>query len=308
MKSAFQGEMSIEPASGAILRITRQAVDLPTEFPVRQMRTAVEYMPVALGGISILLPARSLSFMDVLPPLRHTHSSSAIDQMAPAPDGREHYLNLLEFRNYHKFEAESNLAFEAEPDTPAAPIAGAPVAPTATTPTPLPVAEATTVTLPVAPPISAPPIVQARNGYLAPDRKLTEAEQTAREIEDAIFSRDAVREIPIAVRAEPAGKPVTLSAGLSATIHIGLGAIRFEQNDGHSRTSLIATVGLFDANGNYADGKQEKLDLDYADGNVPAGIDVRSDFSVPPGAYLVRVVIRDGDGHISSANQPVTLR
>jgi hypothetical protein len=146
--------------------------------------------------------------------------------------------------------------------------------------------------------------LQARNGYLAPDKTPTEAEQAAREIEDAIFSRDEMREIPLAVRVD---RPEA-SAKLSTTMHIGLSAIRFDQKDGHSRASLIATVGLFDANGIYVDGKQEAFDLDYPDGKVPAGLDVRSEFTAPPGTYLVRAVVRDADGHISATNQTAEVR
>jgi VWFA-related protein len=146
--------------------------------------------------------------------------------------------------------------------------------------------------------------VQARNGYLAPDRKLTEAEQAAREIEDAIFSRDEMREIPLSVRVDQS----TASAKLSTTTHIGLGAIRFDSKDGHSRASLTATVGLFDANGIYIDGKQQTFELDYPDGKVPAGLDARSEFNAAPGTYLVRVVVRDADGHISATNQTAEVR
>jgi hypothetical protein len=150
--------------------------------------------------------------------------------------------------------------------------------------------------------------VQARDGYLAPDKMPTEAEQAAREIEDAIFSRDEIREIPLSVRVEPSAQP----AALSANMNIGLSTIRFAKEDGHSRASLIATVGLFDANGNYTDGKQDKLDLDYPDAKLPAalatGLDVRSDFNVAPGSYLVRIVVRDADGHVASTNQTVELR
>jgi VWFA-related protein len=146
--------------------------------------------------------------------------------------------------------------------------------------------------------------VQARDGYLAPDKEPTEAEQAAREIEDAIFSRDEMREIPLSVRVDRSAKP----AALSTTMHIGLGAIRFDRKDGHSRASLVATVGLFDANGIYIEGKQEKLDLDYADGKVPAGLEVRSEFTAAPGICFVRVVVRDQDGHMSSINRTAEVR
>ena len=72
--------------------------------------------------------------------------------------------------------------------------------------------------------------------------------------------------------------------------------------------NLIATVGLFDATGIFLDGRQEKLDLDYAAGKVPDAFDVKSEFNVHPGAYLVRVVLRDRDGHLSSTSQTVKVR
>ena len=153
--------------------------------------------------------------------------------------------------------------------------------------------------------------VQARNGYPAPDKTPTEAEQAAQEIEDAIFSRDEIREIPLTVRvdrlAEPARRSLTRPDALSVDAHIGLGTIRFETQGGRSRASLIATVGLFDANGIYLDGKQDKFDLEYAVGKVPAGLDVKSEFNIAPGTCLVRLVVRAEDGQISSANETVEV-
>ena len=149
MKSAFRGEMSIDPAFGAIVRITQQAVDLPEGFPVRHAWNVVEYRPVTLAGASYLLPARSLSFMDVLPPLLRPEFAYAPSETTP---DHQHYLNRIEFRNYHKFAAESNLAFDAAPEAPPAPIAGAPA-------TSLPTAPAPSTAAPSATPLEAPPIV-----------------------------------------------------------------------------------------------------------------------------------------------------
>jgi hypothetical protein len=66
-------------------------------------------------------------------------------------------------------------------------------------------------------------------------------------------------------------------------------------------------VGLFDANGIYLDGKQDKFDLEYAVGKVPAGLDVKSEFNIAPGTCLVRLVVRAEDGQISSANETVEV-
>jgi hypothetical protein len=144
--SGFRGEMSIDPVSGTIVRITQQAVDLAEGFPVRHAWRVVEYRPVTLAGGSYPLPARSLSFMDVLPPLlrpqfMHTRSETTPDH--------QHYLNQIEFRDCRKFAAKSNLVFDAAP--------GTPPAPAATAPAPAPSNPGPSSTPPEAPPNVAPP-------------------------------------------------------------------------------------------------------------------------------------------------------
>jgi hypothetical protein len=113
-QAAYQGEMSIDPDSGAILRVTQQAVHLPKEFPIKQAWTIVEYQPVTLAGRSFLLPARSLSFTDALPPASEISAPHYAGQRSLTTYDHEHYLNRLEFRNYRKFAAESSLVFGTE--------------------------------------------------------------------------------------------------------------------------------------------------------------------------------------------------
>ena len=128
-QAAFRGEMSVDPATGAILRVTQQAVDLPTEFPVRHAWTVVEYLPVELGGGSFLLPARSLSFMEALRLLPKPWGLGHVGGVPPAGRSYAHYLNRLKFRDYRRFTAESNLVFDAAPETPPAPATSRPAAP-----------------------------------------------------------------------------------------------------------------------------------------------------------------------------------
>jgi hypothetical protein len=140
-KTAYQGELSIDPVSGAVLRVTQQAVGLPRRFPVKQMQLAVEYLPVTLGGISFLCPARSLIWMEVLSPFTGAY---------------EHYLNRVEFANYQKFATESKLVFDAPAEAPASPLANAPPVP-APAPRTEPPAAVASATLPEALPIPDPP-------------------------------------------------------------------------------------------------------------------------------------------------------
>jgi VWFA-related protein len=150
--------------------------------------------------------------------------------------------------------------------------------------------------------------VQARAGYLAPAKPPDPAEQADEEIETAVFSREEIREIPLAVQLQSPEK----TAKISASMHVGLGTIRFERQNGHNRGRITATVSVFDNDGRYFAGKQERIELDYSDdklaASIASGTDVRADFDTPAGRYLVRVVIRDEDGHLSSTSSAVEVR
>ncbi|MGA2181924.1 MAG: VWA domain-containing protein [Bryobacteraceae bacterium] len=102
--AAYRGELFIEAASGAILRITRQADGFPHGFPTRRVDTVVDYGPVQIGPRQYLCPIRSVTLSDMNfrnPVLGH---------------GTVHYLNDIHFIRYHKFGAESRLLASETPD------------------------------------------------------------------------------------------------------------------------------------------------------------------------------------------------
>jgi hypothetical protein len=102
------------------------------EFPVKHAWNVVEYRSVTLAGGVCLVPARSLRFMDVLPPLLRPQFMDAKSETTP---DHQHYLNRLEFRNYRKFAAESKLVVDAAPEqNPSVPAASAPATPPASAP------------------------------------------------------------------------------------------------------------------------------------------------------------------------------
>jgi VWFA-related protein len=59
-KSAFHGELAIDPETGAILRIEVVA-DLDARSPLERSGVVVEYGPVAIGGREYICPTRSIS-------------------------------------------------------------------------------------------------------------------------------------------------------------------------------------------------------------------------------------------------------
>ena len=59
-RARFHGEFAIDPASGAILRLTVQA-DLEPRLPLERSDIMVEYGPVVIGGNTYICPTRSVS-------------------------------------------------------------------------------------------------------------------------------------------------------------------------------------------------------------------------------------------------------
>ena len=59
-KAPFHGEFAVDPASGAVLRLTVQA-DLKPALPLARSDVMVEYGPVVIGETSYICPLRSVS-------------------------------------------------------------------------------------------------------------------------------------------------------------------------------------------------------------------------------------------------------
>jgi hypothetical protein len=59
-RSRFHGEFAVDPASGAILRLTVQA-DVEPRLPLKRSDVMVEYSPVVIGGNTCICPTRSVT-------------------------------------------------------------------------------------------------------------------------------------------------------------------------------------------------------------------------------------------------------
>jgi len=150
--------------------------------------------------------------------------------------------------------------------------------------------------------------VQARDGYYAPRSFTDPAQQAKQEFENAVFSRDEIRDIPIALNFQrPA--PGTVAPKLVTTAHVDLRPIAFQDHDGNSHNSILATFTIFDSDGKYLHGQQNKIDLDYTKEQLAAssGINLKSEFEAKPGKYVVRLVVRDEDGQMSASSKPVEI-
>jgi hypothetical protein len=146
--------------------------------------------------------------------------------------------------------------------------------------------------------------LNARKGYYAPKHSESEAENARREIEEAVFSREETQEIPARLRTQ-FFKPTATTAKLSVLAHVDIRGLKFRQADGRNHDNLTVLSALFDRNGNYVKGTTKAIEFHLKDetlqNRLGPGIDVRTVFDVQPGAYLVRLVIRDSEGSLMSA-------
>ncbi|MCW5963689.1 MAG: hypothetical protein KIT83_06605 [Bryobacterales bacterium] len=92
-RPAYKGAIWIDKASKRVMRIEKQALAMPADFPFDKAELVLEYDFVRLSNRLFLLPV---------------HSENLICARGTVNCTR----NVIDFRNYQKFEAESEIRFE----------------------------------------------------------------------------------------------------------------------------------------------------------------------------------------------------
>ena len=95
---AYHGEISIDLASGEIVRITVEA-ELDESAPMSRSAIAVQYGHVMIGGRSYLCPIRSVAVSELY----------NADMQENYGIGLERHVNKVEFTHYHKFGSTSRI-------------------------------------------------------------------------------------------------------------------------------------------------------------------------------------------------------
>jgi VWFA-related protein len=141
--------------------------------------------------------------------------------------------------------------------------------------------------------------LQARRGYWAPKHPDDALAASKQEIESAVFSREEIHDLPVEMHTQ------VMKAGSEAKLNVltsvDLKLIHLRKADDRNRNDLTIVAAVFDANGNFIAGTEKILQLRLRDETVrtleqrpPVTID--TDFNMHPGAYLVRLVVRDAEG------------
>jgi VWFA-related protein len=146
--------------------------------------------------------------------------------------------------------------------------------------------------------------IEARRGYWAPRRAVDPAEAAKEELKETLFSRDEIADIPLDVNAE-FFKPGGAKAEVSVVTRLDAKSLRFRKAADRNNDTLTVVTGLFDRNGNYISGIERVVQMRLRDRSLEvlegAGISVEENFSVPPGGYIVRVVVKDSEGKTTAA-------
>ncbi len=152
--------------------------------------------------------------------------------------------------------------------------------------------------------------VQARKGYFAPKGPADASEQAKQDIEDAVLSRQEVRDIPIEVHTQ-FFKSEQNDAKLSVVARVDVRHVHFHKDNGRNNNDITIVSALFDGDGNFVAGTEKVLQLHLKDETLEqrlgSGITLKSSFDVKPGTYLVRLVVRGEDGQLAAQNSSVQI-
>ena len=152
--------------------------------------------------------------------------------------------------------------------------------------------------------------IQARRGYYAPRHLEDEAENARSEIESALFSREEILELPIELHTQ-FFKSSDQTARISVLAHLNLKLFKFRKVGDRNGNEVTLVYGLFDRDGNYTQGIKKVLTLRLKDETMERlgqGATVRTTFDVKPGAYLIRLVVRDAEERkLSATNGAVRI-
>jgi VWFA-related protein len=141
--------------------------------------------------------------------------------------------------------------------------------------------------------------IQARHGYFAPKTLMDPAESAKLEIQEALFSQEEIRDLPVEFQTQFFKKD-DAEARLAILTHFDLKGIHFQKVLGRNNDELTIVTGIFDENGNFVTGVSKTVDMKLLDTTYTrlshSGFTVKSSFDVKPGTYLVRLVVRDAVG------------
>jgi VWFA-related protein len=152
--------------------------------------------------------------------------------------------------------------------------------------------------------------IQARKGYFAPKQAPNAEEEARQEIQDALFSQEEMRDLPVDLHTQ-FFKSTDFDAKLSVLVHVDVKRLHFQKAEGRNNNDLTIVAALFDHNGGFISGNEKILTMHWKDDTLEhkldRGVTLKTSFDVKPGSYLVRLVVRDKQGLVSAENGAIEI-
>src|SRR5262249_12937504 len=146
--------------------------------------------------------------------------------------------------------------------------------------------------------------LQARRGYYAPKALKDPTEVAKEEIQEAVFSQEEIRDLPVELQTQFFKKDAS-EARLAVLTRFDVNGIHFRKNEGRNLDNVTIATAIFDENGNFVTGGEKVVEMKLLDTTYDRlrriGLTVKSSFDIKPGTYMVRLVVRDGEGQQMAA-------
>ena len=149
--------------------------------------------------------------------------------------------------------------------------------------------------------------LQARSAYYAPNHAVNPEQQAKEEIQEAVFSRDEIQDLPVDLNLQYA-RAGGVMVKLNVLAKVNIKQLRFRKADERNFNTLTVVSSVFDRNGNFVAGIERIVELRLRDqtlDSLTSGITVKTTLDLTPGSYLVRLVVRDSEGQTMSARNGV---
>ena len=153
--------------------------------------------------------------------------------------------------------------------------------------------------------------VQARKGYYAPKKAQDAAVQEKEDLQDATFSTNELRGLPVQVDTRFFMLNKT-DAEIDVVTHVDLQQVHFRKEGDRNLENLTLVSALFDRDGHYVTGQQKVLEMRLRDQSLAkvlqTGVKIETELNAKQGTYLVRTVVRDSEGgQVSALNSTVEI-
>jgi VWFA-related protein len=152
--------------------------------------------------------------------------------------------------------------------------------------------------------------VQARKGYFAPSGPPNSAKAAEEELLDAVYSRDEVNTSRVRVGTR-FFKSSPTEARLTIVAHLDPQGLTFRKENDRNVDDVTFATAVFDNDGYLVKGVTNTLQMHLRSATLAkvraTGVSVPTSFTVAPGTYRVRVVVRDANGLISCLNSNLEI-